>query len=262
MKVFKPLCLIFRRNWINYSLGIWYKLVKTQPASLAHVGCVVDQLYSLVNSVYRLETIINKIGCVGTKLVFVIFCSPLKSIAWTSWWRFSPSKWTVILYAIGWELVLLSFHQKNIKKFRCILFTLNWWNIASISHINETSSCLNRHSKIVHRSVYWLSQDQRERFDSRINSCTWHCKRKGHGLWGLYTPWRGIYHTSPSLLASFWKCLMKMPKEEIQEKLIPDFLLDERKKVFFELPFCQKNQTLCHKFINKSFSLLFGKPGI
>ena len=36
-----------------------------------------------------------------------------------------------------------------------------------------------------------------------------------------------------------------------KEKLIPDFLFNERNKVFFDLPFCQKNQTMCYKFINE-----------
>ena len=51
-------------------------------------------------------------------------------------------------------------------------------------------------------------------------------------------------------------------QNEANEKLIPDFLFDERKKISIQLPFCERNKKLSKKFIAKLNSFTDNKYSV
>ena len=51
-------------------------------------------------------------------------------------------------------------------------------------------------------------------------------------------------------------------QNEANEKLIPDFLFDERKKISIQLPFCERNEVLSKKFIAELNSLTDNKYSV
>ena len=105
-----------------------------------------------------------------------------------------PNRCTFIQYTAAFLLISPYVHHKNVNASRSFSATRTWWNIASMSPVSATSSCLNRRSTPSSEFVMsgpcrtWSLSDTSWYFAAQSNTTL-----SLPGFLGCYTGWWGRY---------------------------------------------------------------------